>query len=116
METWRKTFKVKNITCGCCGRGSLAAKPSRYLRKNNKMKFEYKIKFEMPKGYDPYNVLRKLPSPISPKMTEIYNYSVQSYGFYFLDNRVDQRTAGHAMKLLVDECFKYSKTVKIEKL
>jgi hypothetical protein len=80
------------------------------------MKAEYKINFEMPKGYDPSELLSKLPSPISPKMTEIYNYSVQSYGFYFLDNLVDPRTAGHAMKLFVDECFKYSSTVKIQKL
>jgi len=80
------------------------------------MKAEYKINFEMPKSYDPSEVLSKLPSPISPKMTEIYNYSVQSYGFYFLDNLVDQWTAGHAMKLFVDEGLKYSRTVKIQKL
>ena len=80
------------------------------------MKVEYKIKFEMPKDYDPSEVLRKLPSPISSKMTEIYNYSVEPYGFYFLDNLVDQKTAGHAMKLFIDECFKYSGSVGIQKI
>jgi len=80
------------------------------------MKVEYKIKFEMPKDYDPSDVLMKLPSPISSKMTEIYNYSVEPYGFYFLDNLVDQKVAGYAMKLFIDECFKYSKRIEIQKI
>jgi len=64
-----------------------------------KMKVEYKIKFEMPKDYDLSEVLRKLPSPISSKMAEIYNFSVEAYGFYFLDNLVDQKLAEHASEL-----------------
>jgi hypothetical protein len=80
------------------------------------MKVEYKIKFEMPKDYDPSEVLKNLPSPISPKMTEIYNFSVESYGFYFLDNLVDQKVAGQAMKLFIDDCLKYSNSVEIQKL
>lgn len=80
------------------------------------MKAIYKIKFEMPNGYDPSEVLRKLPSPIGSEFTEIYNYSLESYGFYFVDNLIDQRTAGHAMKLFIDECFKYSASVHIQKL
>ncbi len=80
------------------------------------MKVEYKVKFDMPKDYDPTDVLMRLPSPISSKMTEIYNYSVEPYGFYFLDNLVDQKVAGHAMKLFIDECFKYTDSVKIQRL
>ena len=80
------------------------------------MKVEYKIKCVIPNDYDPSEVLRKLPSPISSNMTEIYNYSVEPYGFYFLDNLVDQKTAGHAMKLFIDECFKHSGSVEIQKL
>jgi len=80
------------------------------------MKVEYKIKFEMPDNYDPSGVLSKLPSPISSKMTEIYNFSVEPYGFYFLDNLVDQKVAGYAMKLFIDECFKYSGNVEIQKI
>jgi len=80
------------------------------------MKVEYKIKFEMPKDYDPSEVLMKLPSPISSKITEIYNYSVEPYGFYFLDNLVDQKIAGHAMKLFIDEGFKYSGSVEIQRI
>jgi hypothetical protein len=49
-------------------------------------------------------------------MTEIYNFSVEPYGFYFLDNLIDQKVAGYAMKLFVDECFKYSGTVEIQKI
>lgn len=79
------------------------------------MKVEYKIKFEIPENYNPSGILNKLPSPISSKMTEIYNFSVEPYGFYFLDNLVDQKVSGYAMKLFIDECLKYSGTVEIQK-
>lgn len=67
------------------------------------MKKEYKIVFDMPKAYQAREVLNKLPSPISSQMTEIYNYAVKDYGFYLLDNLVDQRTVGEAMKIFIDE-------------
>jgi hypothetical protein len=35
------------------------------------------IEWKKPDGYDPADVLRKLPSPISRDMREIYNYSVK---------------------------------------
>ena len=77
---------------------------------------EYKIKWQVPKDYDPSAVLRKLPSPISRMMTEIYNYSVEEDGFYFLDNLVDQRVAGYAMKLFIDEALALSGKVTILEL
>ncbi len=77
---------------------------------------KYKIKWKIPKDYDPSLVLSKLPSPISREMTEIYNYSVEKDGFYFLDHLVDQRVAGHAMKLFVDEALKHTKEVCIQDL
>jgi len=49
-------------------------------------------------------------------MTEIYNFSVEEDGFYFLDNLVDQGVAGHAMKLFVDEALSYTKEVTIREL
>ncbi len=49
-------------------------------------------------------------------MTEIYNYSVEKDGFYFLDNLVDQAVAGHAMKLFVDEAMKHTEEVSIREL
>ena len=80
------------------------------------MTMEYKIEWEMPRDYDPWNVLRKLPSPISRQMTEIYNYRVEKDGFYLIDNLVDQTTAGYAMKLFVDEALAHTDEVRIRKL
>lgn len=36
---------------------------------------EYKIEWHLPQEYNPSALLRNLPSPISNKMIEIYNYS-----------------------------------------
>ena len=80
------------------------------------MKKEYKIIFEMPKTYKSNDVLNKLPSPISNQMTEIYNYAVKDYGFYLLDNLIDQKTAGEAMKIFIDEALKYSKSIEVVEL
>ena len=70
----------------------------------------------MPEGYDCFPLLKKLPSPISRDMTEIYNYSVEDYGFYFLDNLVDQKVSGYALKLFIDEALHHSKDVRISEL
>jgi len=80
------------------------------------MKKEYKIIFDMPKAYKSKEVLNKLPSPISNQMTEIYNYSIEDYGFYLLDNLVDQTTTGKAMKIFIDEALKYSKSIEVVEL
>ena len=80
------------------------------------MKKEYKIIFEMPKAYKSREVLNKLPSPISSQMTEIYNYAVKDYGFYLLDNLVDQATVGEAMKIFIDEALKHSKSIEVVEL
>jgi hypothetical protein len=80
------------------------------------MGMEYKIKWKVPNGYDPSPVLRKLPSPIGKGTMEIYNFSVETDGFYFLDNLVDQRVAGQAMKRFVDEALSYVEEVIIREL
>lgn len=80
------------------------------------MKKEYKIIFDMQTSYKSHEVLNKLPSPISNQMTEIYNYSVKDYGFYLLDNLVDQKTVGEAIKIFIDEALKYSKSIEILEL
>ncbi len=80
------------------------------------MKKEYKIIFNMPKAYKSREVLKQLPSPISNQITEIYNYSIEDYGFYLLDNLVDQKTVGEAMKIFIDEALKYSKSIEVEEL
>lgn len=81
------------------------------------MKKEYKIIFDVPKAYNSREVLNKLPSPISAQMTEIYNYAVEDYGFYLVDNLVDQKIAGEALKIFIDEALKYSQKIEVvEKL
>ena len=80
------------------------------------MSKEYKIKWDVPKSYNPARILNQLPSPISRDFTEIYNYSCEDYGFYFLDNLVDPKTAGYAMKLFIDEALSQSPQIQIEEL
>ena len=87
---------------------------------NEKMKktnsTEYMIEWTKPDGYDPADVLRKLPSPISRDMREIYNYSVKPDGFYLIDRHIDPKVAGLAMKLFVDEALSYTDSVTVRKL
>ena len=77
---------------------------------------EYMILWAKPEGYNPYGVLRRLPSPIAPGMREIYNYSAEDEGFYLIDRHVQPAVAGHAMKLFVDEALAHSESVTIRKL
>ncbi len=77
---------------------------------------EYMIEWQQPEGYDPSDVLRMLPSPISLDMREIYNYSVKPEGFYIIDRHVEPAVAGHAMKLFVDEALSHTDAVMVRKL
>lgn len=77
---------------------------------------EYIIEWTQPAGYDPSGVLRRLPSPISRDMREIYNYSVKPEGFYLIDRHVQPAAAGHAMKLFVDEALSHTDAVTVRKL
>lgn len=74
---------------------------------------EYLIRWVQPKGYDPSAVLRKLPSPVSRHMTEIYNFAVRPDGFYLIDRKVDVQVAGNAMKLFIDEALSHTDQVVI---
>ncbi|MFW5973610.1 MAG: hypothetical protein ACOCTG_06425 [Bacteroidota bacterium] len=76
----------------------------------------YRIEWQVPDDYDPWEVLSRLPSPISSSMTEIYNYSVEDFGFYLIDNLVDDRVAGHAMKMFVDEALSYTSEVVVRRI
>lgn len=81
------------------------------------MSKEYKIIFDMPNPYNYAKFLITLPSPIKkPEYQEIYNYSIDDYGFYFIDWLVDKKTFSYAFKLFVDEALSHSQSVKIEKL
>ncbi len=77
---------------------------------------EYMIVWRKPDGYDPTRVLKRLPSPISKDMREIYNYAVKPEGFYIVDRHVDCAVAGHAMKIFLDEALSHTNSVNIKKL
>ena len=49
-------------------------------------------------------------------MTEIYNYSIVEDGFFFVDNLEDERVAGHAFKLFLDEALAHTNQVEVQKL
>jgi hypothetical protein len=80
------------------------------------MKREYKIRWRQPTGYDPSAVLSNLPSPIASGFREIYNYSVDDDGFSFVDHLVDDRVAGQAFKLFVDEALSYVREIEISQV
>ena len=77
------------------------------------MKREYKIRWRQPVGYDPSALLLNLPSPIASGFREIYNYSIDDDGFSFVDHRIDDRVAGQAFKLFVDEALSYGGKIEI---
>jgi len=78
------------------------------------MGVEYKIKCVVPADYDPSALFRKLPSPIARKaMAEIYNYSIEADGFYFIDHLVDGSVAAVAFKRFIDEALRLSPSVEV---
>ncbi|MDD2600610.1 MAG: hypothetical protein PHO37_15535 [Kiritimatiellae bacterium] len=77
---------------------------------------EYMIEWQPPEGYDPSGVLRRLPSPISRDMREIYNYSLKPKGFYLIDRHIEPSVTGHALKLFVDEALSHTDMVTVLKL
>jgi hypothetical protein len=87
-----------------------------YIDNNQRidMGIEYKIRFQVPTDYDSTRLFDKLPSPIHLQtMTEIYNYSIESGGFYFIDHLVDRNVASMALRLFIDEALLNSDSVEI---
>ena len=59
-------------------------------------------------------MFRRLPSPIHPSpLAEIYNYKIESDGFYFVDHLVDAKTASVALRIFIDAALSSSQTVEI---
>ena len=78
------------------------------------MGIEYKIKFAVPDDYDPTTLFRRLPSPIDRRaMAEIYNYSIEADGFYFVDHLVDPAVAAVALRRFLDEALRLSNSVVV---
>lgn len=78
------------------------------------MGIEYKIKFAVPGNFSPTALLMKLPSPIDRgSMAEIYNYSIETDGFYFIDHLVNKDVAAIALRLFIDEALAHSHSIEI---
>jgi hypothetical protein len=78
------------------------------------MGIEYKIKFALPEDFNPSGLFKKLPSPIARgPMAEIYNYSIEPDGFYFVDHLVDRDVAAVALRLFIDEALSHSESIQI---
>lgn len=78
------------------------------------MGIEYKIKFSIPADYDPSALFKKIPDPIErPSMEEIYNYSVEQDGFYFVDHLVNPAVASLALRRFIDEALLHGERVEI---
>ena len=78
------------------------------------MGIQYKIKFAVPNDYDPASLFRRLPSPIDRRaMAEIYNYSIEADGFYFVDHLVDPAVAAVALRSFLDEALRLSHSVEV---
>jgi len=81
------------------------------------MGIEYKIKFTVPDDFNPSGLFEKLPSPIaSGRMVEIYNYSIESDGFYFIDHLVNQEVASLALRRFIDEALLHGQSVEVVEL
>ena len=78
------------------------------------MGIEYKIKFNVPQGYDSSALFKRLPSPIDRlTMTEIYNFRIEPDGFYFVDHLVNDQVASVAFKKFVNEALSYGDLIQI---
>ena len=80
------------------------------------MSKEFKIKWDIPKDYNPRSLFQKLPSPISSNMTEIYNYRIDTDGFYFIDQGVSEERSCQALGLFINEALSHSPEVVVQNL
>lgn len=81
------------------------------------MGIEYKIKFTVPDDFNPSSLFERLPSPIARgRMHEIYNYSIEPDGFYFVDHLVNQEVASFALRRFIDEALRHGQSVEVVEL
>jgi hypothetical protein len=75
---------------------------------------EYKIKCKVPNDAGIQAMFRHLPNPIHREsLAEIYNYKVETDGFFFVDHLVDSKTASVALRVFIDAALLSSQTVEI---
>ncbi len=80
------------------------------------MSTEYKIRFNVPQGYDPSKLFSTLPNPIHKSVGEIYNYTIEQDGFYFVDHLIDEAVAAIAFRRFVDEALRCRECVEVIEL
>jgi len=75
---------------------------------------EYKITCKVPNDAGISAMFRRLPSPIHLEpLAEIYNYKVETDGFYFIDHLVDTKTASMALRIFIDAALASNQTIEI---
>jgi hypothetical protein len=75
---------------------------------------EYKIKCKVPGRSALDAMFSRLPSPIHQRpLAEIYNYKIESDGFYFIDQLVDTNTASIALRMFIDTALGTNQTIEI---
>ncbi len=49
-------------------------------------------------------------------MVEIYNYRIESDGYYFIDRLVDQAVASRALKVFIDAALSVDESITVKEL
>jgi len=81
------------------------------------MGLEYKIRFEVPEGFDEEALARRLPDATLPGSSwTAYSYEVEVDGFTFVDHGGERTTASVAFRVLVDEALRAGGPVVVEEL
>lgn len=79
------------------------------------MGFEYKIRFRVPSGFSCEELASRLPDAGAPGSWPAYDYTLEPYGFSFLDHG-RSATASIAFRQLVDEALRHAREVVIEEV
>jgi hypothetical protein len=67
------------------------------------MSREYKILCKPVEGEELYTLLHGLPPPFHrPQMQELFNYSVDDDGYYFIDHLIDRSVAAVGLQMFLD--------------
>lgn len=81
------------------------------------MGIEYKIGFTVPTDFAVEGISKRLPDRAIPSSTwNAYDWSLETYGFYFLDHLGNPEISSRAFRCLVDEALRHTRQVTIEEL
>lgn len=93
---------------------AIGAEPQRVVLASAMGK-EYRIKCKALPGKRELDAMfRKLPSPIHrSRLAEIYNYRIETDGFYFVDHLTETTTASAAFRIFIDAALAANKSVEV---